>query len=308
MHKKRNAKPGIYRILIILAIAAIFAGILMLKKPAITGHVVESKENVFKENLNLQLNESGTYEWQVKNPGSIKSLKVTGSTSSNGTARIYLEKNGTRQLLFDSSKQLFDIDVNVLPEYKSIFKGEKVLIENNLFNLRGFGSGNVTVKYFIKDSKGNLIATEEEMVHVETRAKFVRELLIPYEIRPGVYAAFVEVSAKGAVLGSGSDTFEVKAESESPYYQQPRFYAISAVIAIVLAIIIILVLHNYGILKKKRGIAELKEKAPFEKISKLEKELKALEEARKDKLISEESFKREKSRIKAELIKLKTAK
>jgi hypothetical protein len=305
MHKKRRARPEINRILIILAIAIAFAGFLLLEKPAITGNVIESEETVFKENLGLQLNESSTYQWDVKNPGNIKSLKVTGSTSSNGTARIYIEKNGTRQLLFDSGNQLFDVDVNVLSEYKSILQGGKIVIENSLFNLRGFGSGDVLVVYSIKDSKGNLIAVQEETIYVETRAKFLRELVIPSEIKQGIYTAFVEASSKGVSLGSGSDTFEVNAESETPYYLQPRFYGISAAIATALAVIIIWLRREFKLFRKKKGIAELKVKAPDEKILKLENELKALESARKAKLISNVALKKENSRIKAQLRKLK---
>lgn len=56
---------------------------------------------------------------------------------------------------------------------------------------------------------------------------------------------------------------------------------------------------------KKKAIAEIKEKAPLEKIEKLEKELKALESAYKSGFISKESYEKEKARIEAELRKLK---
>src|SRR3989344_9526527 len=94
--------------LIFLIIAIVILSVLIFKKQAITGQAILSQENIHSDSLNLKVNESGTYEWQVKNPGNIKSLKATGSVTSNGTARVYIENNGTRQLVFDSSKQLFD--------------------------------------------------------------------------------------------------------------------------------------------------------------------------------------------------------
>ena len=300
VEKKQNTVHTTIFLIIIIAI-----GILLFKKPSITGQVILGKETIYSENLNIEKNESGTYEWQIKNPGSIKSLKASGSVSANGTARVYIERNGTRQLIFDSTKQLFDVDIDVLPEYKKILQGEKILIQNILFNLRGFGAGDINVKYSIKDSKGNLIAAEEETVFVETQAKFVRELVIPEEIRPGTYVAFVEASTNGTIVGSGSDTFEVKAKYELPFYQQLKFYIISAAVLVALVIIFILGMYGFKVLSKKQKIAELKEKAPLEKIQKLEKELKALEEGYNAKFISEESYKKEKARIERELQKLR---
>jgi hypothetical protein len=90
---KQKISTGIVFAVIALTLLGLYA----FNKPAITGRVIEGKETVFSENLNLHVNESGTYEWDVKNPGSIKSLKLSGSVSSNGSAKVYIEKNGTRQ-------------------------------------------------------------------------------------------------------------------------------------------------------------------------------------------------------------------
>lgn len=305
MQEKREAKNRkIERILFSLIIVMIILGIAIFKKPVVTGKVVQSNEAIFSENLNLQMNESGTYEWQVKNPGNIKSLKASGVVSANGTARVYIEKNGTKQLIFDSKRQLFDIDIDVLPEYKKVFQGDEVLLELRLFNLRGFGAGDVNVKYSIKDSKENIIAVEEEKVFVETQAKFVRKLVIPLDIKPGTYIAFVEVFTD-VIAGSGSDTFEVMGKAEAPSYQQLRYYIAGVAALVGMLIISILTIYSYGKLKKKKRIAELKEKMPLERSEKLQKELKALEAARKAGFISEESYQKEKKRIEA---RLKTSK
>lgn len=302
--KRSNKKRDIGKVTFIL-ILIIILGIFFFKKPEITGKIIQGKETIFSENLNLQVNESGTYEWSVKNPGSIKSLKLSGSVSSNGTARVYIEKNGTRQMLFDSTKQLFDVNIHVLPEYKSVFHGDKVLIQNVLFNLRGFGAGDINVRYSIKDSKGNVVATEEEIVYIETQAKFIRELIIPPEIEAGVYTAFVEAFSNSTNVGTGSDTFEIKAKYQVPYHQLLKPYLISIAVVIALAIAFILGIYGLRKMKKKQKIAELKEKVPLERIKKLKEELKALEKGYKSKFISEQSYKREKERIEAELRRLK---
>ena len=295
--KKRKLDKSIVFLMIILVVFSI----LLFKNPAITGKVIQSKETVYSENLNLKVNESGAYEWNLKNPGNIKSLKVTGSVTSNGTAKVYIEKNGTKQLLFDSTKQLFDVDIHVLPEYKKVLQGGEILIQNVLFNLRGFGSGNVNVKYSLKDPSGKLIASEEEKIFVATQAKFIRKLVIPEGIEPGSFTAFVEASVNGTVLGTGSDTFEVTAKNAKSYNQQFRYYASSIAIVIALVIALILGIYGLGLLKKKKGITELKEKAPEERRRKMEGELRALEEAHKSGFISKESYGKEKKRIEKRL-------
>ncbi len=297
-NKKRVTNQNNLQITIFLIIIIVL-GILLFKKPAVTGRVIEGKEAIFSENLNLQVNESGAYEWQVKNPGSIKSLKASGSVSSNGTARVYIEKNGTRELIFDSTKQLFDIAIHVLPEYKKIFQGDEILLEIRLFNLRGFGSGNVNVKYSIKDSKENLIASEEETIFVETQTKFIRKLVIPAEIKPGTYIAFVEVLTD-IIAGTGSDTFEIIAKY--PYKPlELQYYIIGLAALVAFVILIVISIQAFNVLKKKKEIAEIKAKIPKERVEKLEKELKALEEGYKAKLISEESYKKGKERVEERL-------
>ena len=87
---------------IILIIALIFLGIFLFQKPAITGKVIQGKEAIFSENLNLEVNESGAYEWNVKNPGSIKSLKASGSITDNGTVKVYIEKDGKKYLIYQN--------------------------------------------------------------------------------------------------------------------------------------------------------------------------------------------------------------
>ena len=296
-HKKGSInRRKDYIIPIAMIIVLVILGVFLFKKPAITGKAVQGAETAYSENLYIQKNESGAYEWQVKNPGDIKSLRASGSVTSNGTAKVYVEKNGTKYLLFDSTKQLFDVDVHVLPEYKKIFQGDEILLQITLLNLRGFGSGNVNAKYSIKDSKGNLIASEQEPIFVETQAKFIRKLEIPAEIAPGTYVAAVEASTN-VVVGSGSDTFEVMPKYKFENQIELKYYLIGSAALVALAILFILGIYGFRALRKKKEITEIKEKMPLERIEKLEKELKALEEARKTGFISEESYQKEKKRI-----------
>ena len=302
MPKKAEKREKNYiSIVIILVAVIIISGVLIFKKPSITGYVVLTEEKTYEDSLNLVVNESKEVIWNLRNPGDLKTIKAAGAISRNGSAKVYVEKDNERVLLFDSTKQLFDVNVQVLPDYKKIFQGEELLIQIVLFNLRGFGSADVDVKYSIKDPNGNLVAAEEETVTVETQAKFIRKLLIPSDLKPGAYVAFVEVTTPDGLVGSSSDLFEVAAKYEEKYPPELKLYIAGLAALFILFVVIILITYWYRALKKKKEMKELKEKTPLEKIQKLEKELKALEQGYKSGFLSKESYKKEKERIEKKL-------
>ncbi len=65
-----------------------------------TGLVVQEQVQEYTEPLNLEFNESSTYEWIIQNPGNLTSVKMSGEVLGEGTVKIYLED----KLVFDSSK------------------------------------------------------------------------------------------------------------------------------------------------------------------------------------------------------------
>ena len=292
-------------VIVALGVALILFKTLLSKESGVTGKVVQGEQTVFSENLKLVVNESGTYEWKVNNPGSIKSLKATGAVSPNGSAKVYIEKQGKRTLLFDSTKQLFDIDISVLPEYKKAFVGDEILVQIIMFNLRGFGSGNVNARYFIRDGKGNIVATQEETIFVETQAKFVRKLTIPGEIKPGTYLASVEVLSNKTAVGAGSDTFEIKPKYEDTYPPELKYYTYILAALVGIAIITVLSVIVFRNMTMKKKIIEITEKESSDKLNKMDAELKALEEAYSSKYLSEDSYMKDKTRIEGEITRLK---
>jgi len=89
---------GVYGIL-----ALALVGIYYLE-PAITGFVTVTKELNYSDDINLEFSESAEYTWNLANPGNLKSVKVSGKMDDQGEARVYIENNGTRHLIFDSAQ------------------------------------------------------------------------------------------------------------------------------------------------------------------------------------------------------------
>ena len=88
------------------AIQAIFvlllAGIYVLE-PAITGFVTVVKQVNHTDEVNLEFSENSEYAWNPENAGDLTSIKISGSKSKPGQAKVYIENNGARHLVFDSS-------------------------------------------------------------------------------------------------------------------------------------------------------------------------------------------------------------
>jgi len=70
--------------------------------PSITSFAI--KEFSYADATNLLVTANGSYAWQPDNAGDIKSVKMDGKVTTYGRAKIYIESNGIRYLVFDSSK------------------------------------------------------------------------------------------------------------------------------------------------------------------------------------------------------------
>ncbi|MBI2541326.1 hypothetical protein HYV80_01275 [Candidatus Woesearchaeota archaeon] len=102
INKEATSKKQLIRYAIPFAAILLIIASLLLLKPSITGNVALDREIAYTENLNLQMNESGEYNWTLKNPGVMKSLKASGSVTGNGTVKVYIEKDGKRQLIYQN--------------------------------------------------------------------------------------------------------------------------------------------------------------------------------------------------------------
>lgn len=254
----------------------------------------------------LNLNDEKSIELVFKAGENVKPDVYPGRIILKGPS---VEKEVIAVVEVDSAQPLFDIDVDVLPDSKQVLPGQDILMEVNLFNVRGFGRVDVTVEFLIKSLDGEVLAAEEETVAVETQAKFTRALLIPSDLKPGTYVAFVKVNY-GDSIGTSSDLFEVKAKTIKLYPIQLKDYKTILLSAAIILIVGIFAFSAYRISYSKKELPKAKEATmeqlkAEDKAQKLRKELSALDDARKSGFISEESYQRDKKRIEDKLKKIK---
>ncbi|MCK4552814.1 hypothetical protein KAT80_01275 [Candidatus Pacearchaeota archaeon] len=150
--KKRIIKNyffiGFFSVVSILLLTAMFFYVPFLP----TGFIIGEKE--FTQTLNLDLNESTTYEWQVENPGILNSVKISGLIKGKGKVRIYLDE----LLILDSNKlKSKGITGKAIEELET----EKVSILKTLFRFVGKTFSKITGKVAEEESTSNEVASAD---------------------------------------------------------------------------------------------------------------------------------------------------
>ena len=97
-----NNKPHKLEIgMFLMAVVLLGFGLYFLG-PSITGFVI--KQVSYSDDVNLVVVSGGNYTLDLQNVGELKSLKIDGRVSSYGKARVYAVLNGSRHLVFDSTR------------------------------------------------------------------------------------------------------------------------------------------------------------------------------------------------------------
>ena len=274
----------------------IFNVILLAAALLLMGSAAAQSGKTAQESLDIDIeaNESGNYSLDLGQEANITSVSVSGSVSQNGSARIYMESEEGKKLIFDSKRPLFDINVVVLPEYKSVFPGQEALIDISIFNLRGFGKIDALVDYQIRNSQNKILGSTTENITIETKAKFIRNLAVPEGLIPGSYLAFVGISMGNSSLGSSSDSFEVKEPEAKKPVKDDQFILNASLVAMLLILVSITIIYW---LSKKPKISS----TPESRTDSLRKKLKSLEAAYKVKSISKGSYEKTREAINEEI-------
>ena len=274
----------------------IFNVILLAAALLLMGSAAAQSGKTIQESMdiNIEADESGNYSLDLGQEANITSVSVSGFVSQNGSARVYIESEEGKKLIFDSKRPLFDINVVVLPEYKSVFPGQEALIDISIFNLRGFGKIDALVDYQIRNSQNKILGSTTENITIETKAKFIRNLAVPEGLIPGSYLAFVGISMGNSSLGSSSDSFEVKEPEAKKPVKDDQFILNASLVAMLLILVSITIIYW---LSKKPKISS----TPESRTDSLRKKLKSLEAAYKVKSISKGSYEKTREAINEEI-------
>ena len=126
---------------------------------------------------------------------------------------IIKTKESTKEILLiievKTKKVIFDVSLDILPKYKEIFAGEKIVFQITIFNLGEVKEAEVLINYLIKDFEGNTLHSKEETITIENQASFSRTIKTPENIKPEDYLLVIQTKYDGTV-GTASEIFRIK--------------------------------------------------------------------------------------------------
>ncbi|MFH1641544.1 MAG: LamG domain-containing protein, partial [Nanoarchaeota archaeon] len=99
-----SVKPRLLTYSYIFILLAVLFSSLFFIKPSYVGYVSVTKEISFTDDITLIKNTTTDYLWLLDNPADLNSVKLSGSVSSKGAAKVYIENDGQSYLIFDSEK------------------------------------------------------------------------------------------------------------------------------------------------------------------------------------------------------------
>ncbi|MBU3905040.1 MAG: PKD domain-containing protein, partial [Nanoarchaeota archaeon] len=137
------------------------------------------------------------------------------ATSSPGltVGRISIIGNGvTKYIPFtmevESEMVLFDVKLDLLPEYKQVKSGGTLKQQITLFRMTSGELVDVFIHYLIKDMQGNLILEESETFAVQDQRSYTKTIDIPSNLKTGSYVTGIEVRYVNSYAVS-SATFDI---------------------------------------------------------------------------------------------------
>lgn len=196
----------------------------------------ESKKEIFsiKNNLNKNI-EVSIHSVDLENFALIDNSKITlnpleskevginfFSLSQNPPGLYFgkiVLKEGTNEkainVILDIKQRnaLFDLVLQVLPNFKTISPGKKISVLVDMTNIGLSGTAvDVNLNLFIKDLEGNIYDATTETLAVKNNLSVTRQLQISHEVSEGTYIISGELQYPNATA-STYDTFEVKKDA-----------------------------------------------------------------------------------------------
>jgi len=112
-----------------LAIVLLLVLVLFYLGSFITSFVIREETKVYSESLNLEFFNSGEYVWEIKNPGNLDFVKISGEIEGDGRVKVYLDN----LLLFDSRYlDEFELDKDETFGLTSKVIYEKEIVDENV--------------------------------------------------------------------------------------------------------------------------------------------------------------------------------
>ena len=128
-----------------------------------------------------------------------------------------------------------NLEVDIPSSYHSMQAGQDIWFTIKFLNLANQDRVDVTLKFDMLDSKGNLVATNTKTVAVETQASFVANLDVPTTEKSGEHLIMVTMTSPSGVSSARASFIVTEKDSRLTVY-----YIAGAIVIILLVIFFII--------------------------------------------------------------------
>lgn len=208
------------------------------------------------------------------NPGETKEVEIHFFALQDTLPNVYFGKivfsSGTFKesvvavIQLKQKQSLFDVNVGILPNYKTTSPGKKIssLIDLTNIGLRGTAVDVSLSLYLTDDEKNKISEVSEEVLAVKDNLTITRKIQVPNSLKVGTYFLIADLRYNN-ITASSYDSFNVEAAKSS------NIFLILALIILILILSVIIIKVVYVQERKKKKITK-KEKAFYKQIVKEE--------------------------------------
>ena len=156
-------------------------------------------------------------------------------------------------LEIETKEVLFDINLNIPPEYYNVQAGEQIIIETNVFNLENLGLKTIEMSYLVRDFQGNTIFSEQENLVVENNMLTTKIISLPENTEKGEYVLIVMAKYSDSV-GTSSYFFRISKKRASNFVEENMQ---TIMILFIIIIIVVIAFVVYSIKQRDKLFLEL---------------------------------------------------
>lgn len=167
----------------------------------------------------------------------------------------------------ESKDILFDVNLDIPPDYAEVQPGERVVANLKVFDLasggtsEGFGPTPLNVEYYIYTIEGSVVSSESESVVVDRQVQISKSVSLPSSLKEGTYV-FAVIARYKTSVGISSYLFQVSKQKSGgfSFFESSGNWEIYAILGVVVLFFFILIfLFVYLIRDRDKMFLELKQ-------------------------------------------------
>ena len=117
-------------------------------------------------------------------------------------------------VIFSQLSSAISVTMHIPEKYNDVEAGERLYFEISVKYPENPTRIDLRLNYEIKDSDGNIVAQAKALKAVETQASFIDFIVLPEDIKTGIYSIDVKINDYGDLEEEVGSSFQVSANKE----------------------------------------------------------------------------------------------